>query len=113
MKSLIPLLLIIGCTKGSIGCKVEETVVSAGSAAIASQLKCTGVEAIKTDLTKLVSKVGMCKKDSKIIGISACSILVSLVKDQIEVTPETWKCDSQATKDKIAEVLIKACETVL
>lgn len=115
MKFLLPILFLIGCTKGDIGCKVQDTLVGAGTSAIAMSLKCTGTEAIKADLNKLVGKLGICKKDQTQMKMAfVCPLLVSLVKDQLNgIVPSAWACDITATQDKIAEALTAACEKVL
>lgn len=113
MKFLLPILLLTGCSKVNLGCEIEKSLLSGASIAIATQLKCEGVDAIKADLSKLTSKIGLCSKDAKVQKFSACSILVGMFKDQIQVTPANWKCDTAATKDKIAEILTEACEKVL
>jgi len=107
-------LIVLGCTKSDVGCKVEKALVIGGTEAISKTLKCEGKTAIEADLTKLLSFANMCPaKNQKMIPF-VCPMLVGLVKSQLgNVAPAAWKCDTSATQDKIGSILTEACEKIL
>lgn len=114
MKYLIVAFALLACTNKQ-KCDLQDKVVASAATAIANGLSCSNLEAVKKSINDQALKVGFCKPEAQSVGSDLCKGLVtglvgSFVADKI---PVEWGCDLTSTKEKIAELVGKACESVL
>jgi hypothetical protein len=115
----------------SIGCNIEQSIVGAVASGLSSQLGCTNVDAVKTDLLKATGKVNLCASiktaqdtvksvkaqgtgktiDEKgIIGDIACPLLVNgLVSVGLSKVPDAWGCSGGTSVDMVKAKVTALC----
>lgn len=114
MKYLVLVLALVACTNKQ-KCDLQDKVVASAATAVSNGLSCTNLEAIKKSINDQALKVGFCKPEATSVGSDICKLLVGgLVGSWAEgQVPVEWGCDLTATKEKISELVGKACEAVL
>jgi len=125
MKNLLTIaglaLVLTACTStdtNTLKCKIQDSLVGAGSTAIASGLNCTSPDAIKADLDAALSKANFCKRTTEAAaGISANSvgsdICEAIVKNELSTLtgkiPASWNCTGGTVKDTVQSILLAQC----
>ncbi len=109
------LIALTGCSifKSSV-CDVGKKVVDSSSAVIATALVCKNQSAIKSDLEKMIEKVGVCKTPTNQMldlctVISAGAVNLALGAG----IPAAWQCEGGIAKNVLQTALEAACHKVL
>ena len=115
------LLSLTACDKTK-RCALQDKAVNAASEAIAKGLDCSGIDAIKKDLDKILSKTGFCKRTSEptveLAGDGTvsvlCQMLVGPVLDIVvdKAIPDAWACTGGEGEKKLEELLIAQCKKI-
>lgn len=118
---LLSLTFVASCDKTK-RCALQDKAVNAATEAIVKGLDCSGSDAIKKDLDKILSKVGFCKRDKEATVELAsdgtvsvlCQMLVGPVLDIIvdKAIPDSWGCTGGAGEAKLEELLIAQCKKI-
>ena len=103
-------------------CALQDKAVNAATEAIVKGLDCSGSDAIKKDLDKVLSKVGFCKRDQvatvELAGDGTvsvlCQMLVGPVLDIVidKAIPDAWGCTGGQGEAKLEELLIGQCKKI-
>ena len=115
------LLSLTACDKTK-RCALQDKAVNAASEAIAKGLDCSGIDAIKKDLDKILSKTGFCKRTSEpaveLAGDGTvsvlCQMLVGPVLDIIvdKAIPDAWACTGGKGEAELEKLLIEQCKKI-
>jgi len=116
----ICLLGFTGCTKGSVGCTIEQTIVSGVGPAIATGLQCSNEAAIEADLNAIIGKLNICTKvserDNKLNKLPApiCSLFANLVLNGVAsvAIPSAWGCSAANAKGLLNNLIVTACTSL-
>lgn len=114
-------LVLSACTStdtNTLKCNIQDTLVGAGSLAVAAGLKCSSPDAIKADLDAALSKANFCKRTAdakggisvKSIGSEICD---TIVKNELTTLtgkiPASWNCTGGTVKDTVQSILLAQC----
>lgn len=97
------------------GCFIQEQIVTVATDAVASTLECSGREAIRTDLTEVVSKVGLCSQaPTGNIADAVCPMAVGAILQFVsdKAIPQTWECKATNARAFLSEKLTDACKKI-
>ena len=118
---LLSLSFVASCDKTK-RCALQDKAVNAATEAIAKGLDCSGTDAIKKDLDKILSKVGFCKRTSEpaveLAGDGTvsvlCQMLVGPVLDIVvdKAIPDSWACTGGQGEAALEKLLIEQCKKI-
>ena len=103
----------VGCNAPSVGCAIQDGVISTMVPAIASGLQCSNQAAITTSLTELGAKAGLCTApatDKSILG-GACTTVANLLIQSFATAPipAAWGCTAVNATSQLEKVVDSAC----
>ena len=101
----------IGCNVTSVGCAVQDGVVSTLAPVIASGLQCSNPVAIQQTLNDLGTKAGLCTTAPKTVLGGVCGVVANLLIDSLATAPipAAWGCTATAAKDQLKVLVDRAC----
>lgn len=120
MKYLMAVFLCVSLTACSFfkqpGCFIQDQAVNLAADVVASTLECSGKEAIKTDLTEVIGKLGLCKAsyETGALADAMCPLVVSAVVGftKEKVIPSAWQCSAAGATGKLSDALLSACKAI-
>lgn len=105
-----------GCTTNMIKCKIEQSVVDVVVPGISRALQCSNVDAITSDIQKVIGQVGFCVKTNapegtKQLSLPVCDALAQIVIDNVAkfAIPTSWGCTAANAKDLLKAQIVKGC----
>lgn len=91
-------------------CLIHEKIVAVGADAAVKNLECKNAFAVKVDVDRWVSTLGLCKTQTGPIADTLCPSVVNfLVEKMATGIPEEWGCTATNAKALFKDGLTKAC----
>lgn len=121
MNRILGFILVISGLVGLVacntpGCFIEQKVVDVSANFVSTSLQCSNAEAIKTDITKLISGFGICSAAEK--GMPQGTLANTFCKPVSETIvafvaangiPSSWGCSAANARILVADKLTQLC----
>lgn len=95
------------------GCEMETKLVDLAATNITKQLACKNGEAVKEDVQKAISKLGLCQKEAAAAGgipEVACPLVAKAIAELVATQiPAKWECSGGNAKDGLEKAILAAC----
>jgi hypothetical protein len=109
-----------GCTKATVGCIVETTIVDAATPAIVKALQCSNTAQIQTDLEALIGKLGFCTQTTSGNAVAkpklsapVCDVFSRVVIGAMTGgIPTSWGCTAANAQTLLTGALSTACQNL-
>lgn len=111
---LVPFLLFTSCTSLKPGCIVQDKIAAVATDFLVTQLECSNSFAVKVDVDKKVSALGLCKQQTGDIANMMCPLVAGEIVEGVAgvVVPAGWGCKATKAKDVLKSGLEAVCKQI-